>query len=272
MQTFYRMIERQQALFISTLALALITGATVAGGPRDVYRASARLLAPSSAASAPDDDVCCLATAECGEPNPVVQELQNPALLFEARRRAAAPGVRDEVVPTVRVEPVRNTDVVSVTVECRDPEYAARMANAIAELYTERPGSSDEDENAGFADDFASARERLDAAAEALTQVQIRIQDDGIREGCVPWACEAQPEYVEIPSQDAEARPAARILERASVPTRPVRGGSPLGLLLWALGGLGAAAGAAGVKDALDRRREGDRRQEDFPFSDPPLG
>ena len=130
----------------------------------------------------------------------------------------------------LKAEPLRKTNVISVTFESRDPELAARVLNSVASLYLEkhlqvhRPAG----EFKFFDQETAQLRRGLDAAETRLTDF---TRDRGVvsaqmeRDLTLQKASELEASLTQTQAAIAETEQRIRTLEQqtASIPPRMVR-------------------------------------------------
>ena len=131
---------------------------------------------------------------------------------------------------SLKAEPLRKTNVISVTFESRDPELAARVLNSVASLYVEkhlqvhRPAG----EFKFFDEETAQLRRGLDLAETRLTDF---TRDRGVvsaqmeRDLTLQKASELEASLTQTQAAIAETEQRIRTLEQqiASIPPRMVR-------------------------------------------------
>jgi uncharacterized protein involved in exopolysaccharide biosynthesis len=131
---------------------------------------------------------------------------------------------------SLKAEPLRKTNVISVTFESRDPELAARVLNSLANLYVEkhlqvhRPSG----EFKFFDQETAQLRTGLDLAETRLTDF---TRDRGVvsaqmeRDLTLQKASELEASLIQTQAAIAETEQRTRTLEQqiASIPPRMVR-------------------------------------------------
>jgi capsular exopolysaccharide synthesis family protein len=136
-------IQRRRAIFIQVFLAVLAAGviATVLSPP--VYQTHAELLVPAgsntvSMVDATNPISTMLAVAQPDTVSTQIRVLQSGPFLDDASREANVvrrPGV---VPPSVKVQAVKDTNVIQLTVEGGDPEEITRLANKIVELHLDR--------------------------------------------------------------------------------------------------------------------------------------
>ncbi|NLF79491.1 MAG: polysaccharide biosynthesis tyrosine autokinase [Chloroflexi bacterium] len=169
-------------------------------------------------------------------------------------------------IPAVSVEVLANTELMSVTVEHREPMMAAVIANALAEVLIER-GPELYTGNAPTATDILLDRinqidiELREARALMEELANIAPQDDErisalaqtitLKEGLY---ADLLRQYEEVRTADVLRANRVYVVEPASAPTKPSKPNRPVNLALGLAGGLAAGLGLAFLAEHMDRR------------------
>jgi len=273
LQSFLRLIERQQAPFLATFALVLALGARVNGSTRPVYQSRVMLVIPAGKAWAAlfqfsDDPFGCIMVH--ANPDPVATQLQilrSERLQAEARQRAGvSPPDRDL---KVEVTSEHDTNVSWIVVEAPGAGDATRLARCMVELYREWWF---EERASKLIRSIAFVRAQRNSAVLALRGVEREVRRARrVRRGGAEAVLRmrrldqeaqmARAQYQNLTQKLQKLETIAtgcpsgpRIIEPPTTPARPVRSGSALLVLLWTAAGLVLALAVAVARDARGRR------------------
>lgn len=147
----------------------------------------------------------------------------------EVSREAEIDGIIDQLDRRILVEPVGRSVVVAVSVPSSDPAKAARMADAMAELYVEstvqRKAAGNERANAALAERIAQLREKVNAAEDAVEKYRIsaRLFDGDTRGGTPQQLTEIRSQLTAAQAQvaTASARLSETLRARGSLSSAP---------------------------------------------------
>lgn len=185
-----RVSRRQKWTILGTVALFLVAGVVAISIIPPVYRARAQLLVqagmPSSGTLDLENPLVGLLTMT--QPPSVgtqVRILQSRDFVEDVLSRCGLPRtVEPRRDPRVRVAEVRDTSVIEVTVESRDPQLAARVANTMLDEYQRQNREYNLEEvlraRQFVEKEVEAARRELEQAEQALIQFRRDHQIGGL--------------------------------------------------------------------------------------------
>ncbi len=260
LSAYFQIAWRRKAIILACTALALLGAGVATARMSPTYTASTlmRILTSSSGLGTWQQyDVAYTerlmgSYARIAVSEPIIDEVTQRLDLGE--------------IPAVSVEVLANTELMSVTVEHREPVMAAVIANALAEVLIER-GPELYAGNAPTATDILLDRinqidiELREARALVEELANIAPQDDEritalaqtitLKEGLY---ADLLRQYEEVRTADVLRANRVYVVEPASVPTKPSRPNRAMNLALGLAGGLAAGLGLAFLAEHMDRR------------------
>ncbi len=263
LRQYANIIWRWLWLILLCTILAGGTAYWVSRNSTPIYQASVTLLI--NEAQNPDlNDYTAILTSE-RLARTYAELLKTRPVLEQVIERLGLPMEANELAKNISVQPVRDTQLISLSVESPNPELAAEIANMIPVIFAER----NERMQLGR---FASSKENLAREIEAIQQDIARTQEAITRLG-TPETPAEQAEldrlqsaltqyrnsysnllqsYEEIRLAEARSINNIVISEPAEVPTYPVRPRVLLNTLLAAIVGAMLAIGGVFLIEYLD--------------------
>jgi len=174
LRDYIDLLRRRKAILIQTFVVVFVIGAIVTYMAKPVFRTSARILVEGKsnaiAAYAPGDPLSAISMLDQGHDVATQLEiLQGSELMQKA--------FQDSGVPpgsvALDVKEVGNTDVIELTAQSGNPDYAARFANTLPTTYMKfftRNRSNELDSAIDF------ARKRLDEETVKVREAEQKLE------------------------------------------------------------------------------------------------
>lgn len=140
---FWIILRKRRMAFLNVFVLVVVLGGLVTFLSKPLYRTQAKLLVPagSNALNLVDPNNPLASLFQTGNPDSIgtqIQDLQSTAFQEEAKKAAGVvpqPGV----IPTsVRVEAVRDTNIIEITVDGGNPRKIKALADALVDMHLDR--------------------------------------------------------------------------------------------------------------------------------------
>lgn len=182
-------LRRRKAIMVQTFVVVLAVGIITTLLAKPVYESSAKLVVQ---ASNPSLNIIQTSNALAGvgvaAPDSVptqVEILQSGPFLREAIRAAGTPANNDTTDQSIRVSIVDNTNVLRVTVQSHDAQYAQKLADAILQLHNANT-SRDSTRQIRTALDFVTERAKdaknaLDGTEKELSAFKMKYRTDDLQ-------------------------------------------------------------------------------------------
>jgi succinoglycan biosynthesis transport protein ExoP len=141
---FLEIARRRRWTILQTLAVVAVVGFVATAMMRPVYQAESKLLVQAASAqinamNTENPLVDLLAMVQPPSVETQIQVLQSAPFIDDVFRRCRVAKTESGVYePAIRVAAIRDTNVIEVTVESRDRELAARVANTILDEYQDQ--------------------------------------------------------------------------------------------------------------------------------------
>ncbi len=263
LRQYAAIIGRWLWLIVLCTLLAGGTALVVSRNSTPIYEASATLLI--NEARSPDvNDYTSILTSE-RLARTYAELLKTRPVIEQVIERLGLPMEPAELAKDITVQPVRDTQLIRLTVESPSPELAARIANTLPEVFIEQNERIQTSR-------FASSKENLAREIEIIQQDIARAQEAIARLG-TPQTPAQQAEldrlqsnlaqyrasysnllssYEEIRLAEARSVNNVVVSEPADVPSSPVRPRTLLNTLLAAIVGAMLALGGVFLIEYLD--------------------
>ncbi len=178
LRALWGMLRRRKWIIMAVVLSVLILGAVITLRTRPVFQSSATILVNTSSASSQGTEDLpvlsdLLSNTRARSLETQIEVLKSVAVQEGALERLD-PALRSALQRyyVMNVAPVRNTDIISVTVNSHSPEAAAAMANAICAEYTLQNQKQNREQirtaTEYVRDQLQTVRQRLDDARRKL--------------------------------------------------------------------------------------------------------
>ena len=256
-------LRRYAGLFLRWLWLVVLCTLLAAGSAYfvskssvPVYQATATLLVDQNKQNM--TDYTAIMTSERLSQT-YAEWLRKRPVLQETISRLTLPMTAERLAGAIKVQPVRNTQLLVVSVEDTSPERAAAIANLLPEVFREQNSAM---QTQRFGNAKISVEEQLAQLRAEIAKVQV-VSGGGQSTGS---SADAERALRDLQSSEAiltksladirleEARSTDNLfaIERASAPTRPIRPRTAQNTLMAAVLGALLAAGVAFLIEYLD--------------------
>lgn len=241
LRSYLEVLWRRRTTIALTVVLTVMVALLATLLMRPVYAAATTLQVSTASNQLDRVDFDTLSYAE-RRMNTYIKIATSQPVLGELARRL---GVADP--PAVKAESPANTELLRVTVEDANPEFARRAAGALGEILVGQLAN-------------ASSRVARDLLRQRLAELEQEIQAAGpdARSPTIDAKREAYAqmfqEYERTTINDAAKSSSVAIVEPASLPLAPARPNRLLNLGLGLLLGLVAGVGLAFLSESLDTR------------------
>jgi capsular exopolysaccharide synthesis family protein len=190
--------------------------------------------------------------------------LRRQPVLDEVIRRLQLPTTADTLAKKTIVQPVRNTQLILLSVEDPNPARAAQIANEIPKVFIEQ---NDDLQTRRFADSKASLKRQLDSTQADIARLQENIKALQAAQKPDPNELDRQQRslqalqvseaglsktYEDLRLEEAKQLDTLLVTEQARPPASPVRPKTMQNTTLAALVGLLLALGVAYLLEYLD--------------------
>jgi polysaccharide biosynthesis transport protein len=177
LRDYLDVLRRRKAIILQTFVVVLAVGVFTTLLSKPVYETSAKLLvataAPSMSIVTSDNPLATLmGGSQVDNLATQIEVLNSGPFMTSVFEQVGQPASGDTADQSVRISQVGSTNVVQVTVQSRDPQYAAKLANTIVTLHNQqsrRLAGQSLDEALEFVKIQSAAwQEKLDQAERAL--------------------------------------------------------------------------------------------------------
>jgi len=263
LRQYLQVLRRWVWLILGCTVVAALAAFIVSSQLPPVYSASVTLLVRLAPSSGINEYTAVLTSERLA--TTYSKMITGRPVMEEVIQQMGLPETAGQLAKRVKVEVLRDTQLVRVSVEDTDPARAADIANTIATVFVKQTQAI---QQSRYADSLTSLQAQMDELARLIQETQIELERLGEPRTEQDKARKAQLEsilagyrntYVGLVQSYEQLRLTASqstdtliVFEEARVPTEPVR---PRKLMNTALAGvLGAmvAAGAAFVIEYLD--------------------
>jgi len=263
LRQYLQVLRRWVWLILGCTVVAALAAFIVSSQLPPVYSASATLLVRLAPSSGINEYTAVLTSERLA--TTYSKMITGRPVMEEVIQQMGLPETAGQLAKRVKVEVLRDTQLVRVSVEDTDPARAADIANTIATVFVKQTQAI---QQSRYADSLTSLQAQMDELARLIQETQIELERLGEPRTEQDKARKAQLEsilagyrntYVGLVQSYEQLRLTASqstdtliVFEEARVPTEPVR---PRKLMNTALAGvLGAmvSVGAAFVIEYLD--------------------
>jgi capsular exopolysaccharide synthesis family protein len=259
---YFSMIRRWLWLIVACTLLGATSAFVVGSRMTPAYRASATLLVQAPATSTSDYNA--ILTSE-RLASTYSKMLSGRPVMEAAIARLELKETPDRLAGRMRVELVRDTQLIRLSVEHTDPTQAALIANTIAEAFIAQIQAL---QAARYADSLASMQEQITELSALMEETQARIDDMGTPRTAQEEAQLARLEtilagyrstyathlrnYEQMRLTAAQSTDNVIVVETAVAPKGPVRPRPLVNAALAAVVGAMLAVGVAFLLEYLD--------------------
>src|SRR5215207_10042458 len=143
LRDYLDVLRRRKAIILQTFVVVLAVGVFTTLLSKPVYEPSAKLLVATSAPSmtmvTSDNPLATLmGGSQVDNLATQIEVLNSGPFMTSVFEQVGQPTGGDTADQSVRISQVGSTNVVQVTVQSRDPQYAAKLANMIVTLHNQQ--------------------------------------------------------------------------------------------------------------------------------------
>ena len=263
LRQYLQVLRRWVWLILGCTVAAALAAFIVSSQLPPVYRASATLLVRLAPSSGINEYTAVLTSERLA--TTYSQMVTGRPVMEEVIRQMGLPETAEQLVKRVKVEVLRNTQLIRVSVEDTDPTRAADIANTIVAVFVTQTQAI---QQSRYADSLASLQAQMEELARLIQETQIELERLGEPRTEQEKVNKAQLEsilagyrntYVGLVQSYEQMRLTATqstdtlvILEKAQAPTEPVRPRKGMNTALAAVLGAMVAVFAAFVIEYLD--------------------
>ena len=263
LRQYLQVLRRWVWLILGCTVVAALAAFIVSSQLPPVYSASATLLVRLAPSSGINEYTAVLTSERLA--TTYSQMVTGRPVMEEVIQQMGLPETVERLVKRVKVEVLRNTQLIRVSVEDADPARAADIANTIAAVFVKQTQAI---QQSRYADSLASLQAQMEELARLIRETQIELERLGEPRTEQEKANKAQLEsilagyrntYVGLVQSYEQMRLTATqstdtlvIFEEARVPTEPVRPRKLMNTALAAVLGAMVSVGAAFVIEYLD--------------------
>lgn len=262
---------REYAAIIWRWLWLIVLGALLAGGTAfvvsrqmtPIYQASSTLLINQARSPSTADYSSIIASERIAKTYAELMT-QRPILELTAQQVGLLP-YPDDFVEDITVTPVRDTQLVQISVEDKSPQIAAQVANTLPQVFIEE---NDKTQSARYASSKATLSKQLETLSGDIDKTQVAIQgldnpqtpaqqaeltrlQDTLTQYQNSYASLLQS-YENLRLAEAQSIDTITVVEPAGVPKFPIRPRTRLNTLLAAVVGAMLATGVAFLIEYLD--------------------
>ena len=267
LRQYWELLKKWMWLIALTTLVAGAASFFISSRQTPIYRASTRLLVSQSGNSAAYANYADILAAERLS-STYAKMLTSRQLIRAAISKAGLEGIvfPDEIARMISVQPVRDTQLIDVHVEYPDPVIAAKIANALPEVFVE---FNNQQQTARYQELKASLQEQLQELSEEIQATDAEIQQ--LQDSYIDPESKSRQAVLEdrlaqyrntfgnvlaqlenIRLAEANAKDTVSVVEPAVAPKNPVRPRIMMNTLLAAIVGAMIGLGAAFLVEYLD--------------------
>ncbi len=174
---FWAILRKRRATFFQIFVLVLVVGAAATVLSKPVYQTKAKLKVPAGRNEVnvlnPGDAVSAL--MKPGVPDSVstqIQMIQSRPFIKQAIEKSGIHTPSGVVKPSIKVEAVKDTNIIQVIGEGGDPKEIATLVNTILDLHVDR---TDSFRQTGYSKGLAFLEKQTKEANEALQEANAKL-------------------------------------------------------------------------------------------------
>jgi non-specific protein-tyrosine kinase len=266
LRQYWELLRKWLWLILLTTVIAAVAAYFFSSRQTPVYRASTRLLVSQSVSNSASLQYADILAAERLS-STYAQMLTARPLLEAAIAKAGLEGIvePEELARAVSVQPVRDTQLIDLHVEYPDPVIAAKLANALPEVFVE---FNNQQQTARYQELKTSLQQQLQELSQEIQSTDAKLQELADATDAESKARQAVLEdrlaqyrstfgnvlaqLESIRLAEANALDTITVVEPALPPQRPVRPRIMMNTLLAAIVGGMIGLGAAFLVEYLD--------------------
>ena len=266
LRQYWELLRKWLWLILLTTVIAALAAYFFSSRQTPIYRASTRLLVSQSVSNSASLQYADILAAERLS-STYAQMLTARPLLKAAIDKAGLTGIvePDELADSVSVQPVRDTQLIDLHVEYPDPVIAAKLANALPEVFVE---FNNQQQTARYQELKTSLQQQLQELSQEIQDTDAKLQELTDATDAESKARQAVLEdrlaqyrstfgnvlaqLENIRLAEANALDTITVVEQAEVPQHPVRPRVLMNTLLAAIVGGMIGLGAAFLIEYLD--------------------
>ena len=171
LRQYLQVLRRRIWLILGCIVVAALAAFIVSSQLPPVYRASATLLVRLAPSSGINEYTAVLISERLA--TTYSQMVTGRPVMEEVIRQMGLPETAEQLVKRVKVEVLRNTQLIRVSVEDTDPTRAADIANMIATVFVTQTQAI---QQSRYADSLASLQAQMEELARLIQETQIELE------------------------------------------------------------------------------------------------